>query len=251
MRNLWVMADGASFASGCRFHLSGKTGIGLFPSLFTLEAWNLKEQDYLLLSRTKELAVYREDSCLAYGAVSDVFRKTVQEGTITTAAFSLGLDLWNAQASLPVEAGASVSETVRRLLGVSGTGISLLSFPGEDPVFFRGQAYLGRAADCITSALTAAGARGFLVPAGLKVIPVTPLPATLHLTKKDLMDAPAYALGGKRMILSTTVTGFQPGNEMTLEYEGLTSSGLILERMTDADTAKGTWNTQLLIEVHK
>ena len=250
MRNLRIMADGTSFASGCRFHLSGKTGIGLFPSLFTLEAWNLMEQDYLLLSRTKELAVYREDSCLAYGVVSDVFRKTVQDGTITTAAFSLGLDLWNAQVSLSVEAGVSVSNTIRRIQLASGAGVPLLSLPGEDPVFSRGQAFFGRAADCITSALTAAGARGVLVPAGLKVIPVTPLPATLHLTEKDLTDAPAYALGGKRMILSTTVTGFQPGDEMTLEYEGLTSSGLILERMTDADTGPGSWITQLLIEVH-
>ena len=122
MRNLRVMADGAPFASGCRFHLSGKITIGLFPSLFTLEAWNLKEQDYLLLSRTtKELAVYREDSCLAFGVISDVFRRTVPEGTMTAAAFSLGLDLWEAAVAVSVEAGVTVSETVRRLLSASGT----------------------------------------------------------------------------------------------------------------------------------
>ena len=89
-----------------------------------------------------------------------------------------------------------------------------------------------------------------MVPAGLCIIPADPLPATLHLREKDLTDWPAFADGGRKMILSTTVTGFQPGEEMTLETDGRTYSGLILERMTEADTAIGPWNTQLMVEVH-
>ena len=250
MRELTVLADGSPFASGYRFRLSGTVSVGLFPSLFTLQAWNLTEKDYNKLAVSKELSVLRGDSCLAFGTVSDVFRRTVPEGRITVAAFSQGLDLWQATVSLSVEAGASVSETVRRLLEVSGTGIQLLSFPGEDPVLPRGQAYCGRAADCIADALTAVGARAFLVPAGLKIIPKDPLPATLHLTEKDLTDEPAFALGGKRMILSTTVTGFQPGEELTVSYNGGSAAGLILERLVEADTSAGPWITQLLVEVH-
>ncbi len=59
MRQLKVFTDGEAFASGCRFHLSGRTAVGLFPSLFILEAWNLKERDYLKLANTKRLTVYR------------------------------------------------------------------------------------------------------------------------------------------------------------------------------------------------
>ena len=250
MRELTVLTDGAPLNAACRFHLSGKTSIGLFPSLFTLQAWNLSEEEVFRLRNTKRLAVCRGDSCLASGAVSDVFRQTVPEGTVTTAAFSLGLNLWEIPVSLSVEAGVSVSETVRRLLAASGTGMQLLSFPGRDPVFSRGQAFCGRAAECIGEALSAAGARSVLVPAGLCVIQAEPLPATLHLSEKDLTDAPAFADGGRKMILSTTVTGFQPGEQMTLEYGGIRYSGLILERMTEADTASGPWMTQLLIELH-
>ena len=250
MRELKVLSDGAPLNAECRFHLSGKTAVGLFPSLFTLQAWNLSEEEVFRLRNTKQLAVCRGDSCLASGSVSDVFRRTVPEGTVTTAAFSLGLDLWETPVSLRVEAGVSVSETVRRLLDASGTGIQLLSFPGVDPVFIRGQAFCGRAADCIGEALSAAGARGVLVPAGLCVVPAESLPATLHLSEQDLTDAPAFADGGRKMILSTTVTGFRPGEEMTLEYGGVLYSGLILERMTEADTASGPWMTQLLIELH-
>jgi len=249
-RQLTVLTDGTAFTGGCRFHLSGKTGIGLFPSLFLLQCWNLSDAEVFRLRNTKELSVNREDSCLAFGRVSDVFRETVPEGTITTVAFSLGLDLWEAQVSLSVPAGLTVSETVRLLLEASGTGIHPLSFPGADPVFSRGQAFCGKAADCIMSALTAAGAKGYLVPAGLCIVPAEPLAPTLHLSASDLTDAPMLADGGRKMILSTTVTGFQPGEEMTLELDGQTWSGLILQRMVDADTVSGEWKTQLLVQLH-
>ena len=249
MRNLTVLADEMPVASGCRFYLSGKTSLGLFPSLFLLECRNLPETDVFRLRNTKELSVFRGNSCLASGKVTDVFRRTVPEGTVTTAAFSMGLDLWEARISLSVPAGSSVSETVWQLLQASGTGIPLLSFPGEDPVFIRGQAFCGRAAECVESVLTAASARGYLVPAGMCIAPERPLPPTLCLTEADLKDAPMPACGGKKMILSTTVTGFQPGEEMTLSYRGTEYSGLILERMVDADTSAGPWSTQLLMEL--
>ena len=249
-RRLTVLADGEPFASDCRFRLSGQVHIGLYPSLFLLQCWNLSEPDIFKLMNTKALSVMREDSCLAFGKVSDVFTRTVPEGTVTTAAFSLGLDLWEVLISLSVHSGTSVSDTLRQLLSASGTGIRLLSFPGLDPVFSRGQAFYGRAAECIAVSLSAASARGYLVPAGLCIIPAEHLLATLHLTDLDLIDRPAFADGGRKMILSTTMTGFQPGEEMTLAWEGKTYSGLTLDRMTEADTAMGPWMTQLMVEVH-
>ena len=191
----------------------------------------------------------RDDSCLAFGQVSDVFCRTVPEGTVTTAAFSLGLNLWESQIFLAVPAGISVSDTIRRILEESGTDIQLLSFPSDDPVFIRGQAFCGMAAECITEALSAASARCYLVPSGLCIIPADPLTPTLHLSESDLTDRPAVVDRGRKMILTTTVPGFQPGEEMMLQYKGTTSAGLILERMTDADTGTGPWITQLLIEL--
>ena len=249
MRKLTVLADGTPLDTECRFHLSGRLRAGLFPSLFLLECRNLPEAEVFRLRNTKELSVTHDGSCLACGQVSDVYRQTVPEGTVTSVAFSPGLALWGKEVSLSVPAGVSVSETVRRLLQASGTGIRLLSFPGRDPVFSRGQAFFGRAAECVTEALSAAGAKGYLVPAGLCILPAEPLPATLHLTQKDLTDRPAFADGSRKMILSTAVTGFQPGEEMTLETEGKTYSGLILERMVEADTAMGPWETQLLVQL--
>ena len=181
--------------------------------------------------------------------ISDVYTQTVPEGTVTVAVFSLGLNLWNAEVSVSCPAGIVISDDVRAILEASGTGIQLLSFPGEDPQPLRGRAYVGKAADAVASALSQAGARGFLTPAGLQVIPKDPLPASLHLTEADLTDRPVFADGGRKMILSTNVVGFQPGDEMTLSFEGTTTKGLIVSRLVDADSYAGPWRTQLLVEL--
>ena len=80
-RRLMVYADGEPFAPDSRFRLTGTLRIGLYPSLFLLKCWNLSDSDVYRLQNTKELSVMREDSCLAFGQVSDVFTETVPEGT--------------------------------------------------------------------------------------------------------------------------------------------------------------------------
>ena len=63
------------------------------------------------------------------------------------------------------------NKTLAERLGASGTGIQLLTFPDVDPVMTRGQAFFGRAAECIEEALGKIGASCCLVPSGLCVIP--------------------------------------------------------------------------------
>ena len=70
------------------------------------------------------------------------------------------------------------------------------------------------------------------------------------LTEADLTDRPVFADAGRKMILSTNVVGFQPGDEMTLSFEGTTTKGLIVSRLVDADSYAGPWKTELLIEIH-
>ena len=230
-RDLRVFLDGVPFTQGTGFRLSGRVDLNLYPDLFLLQCRNLPKEGIFQL-------------------------------------FSLGLDLWNAEVSVSCPAGTSVSDDVRAILDASGTGIRLLGFPGEDPQPHRGRAYAGKAAEAIAQALSqcsgirpdddpthhaspaAACARGFLTPAGLQVIPKDPLPASLHLTGEDLTDRPVFADGGRKMILSTNVIGFQPGDEMTLSFEGTIAKGLVVSRLVDADSYAGPWKTELLIEVH-
>ena len=137
-RTLTILADGESVSGYARARLLGTERLGLYPSLFMLHLWNVAEEDYLLLSRSREVTVLHEDVVLVSGTVSDAFRSRGKSGTEAHVAIAPGLELWDAAVSLDVEAGVTVSETVRRMLESSGTGIQLLSFPGEDPVVSRG-----------------------------------------------------------------------------------------------------------------
>ena len=250
-RDFHVLLDGESFTQGTGFRLIGRVDLNLYPDLFVLQCRNLPKEGIFQLQNSRRISVLSNGSCLASGQLSDVYIQTVPEGTVTVAAFSLGLDLWNTEVSVSCPAGTSISEDVRAILEASGTGIQLLSFPGDDPQPLRGRAYVGKAADAVASALSQAGARGFLTPAGLQVIPMDPLPASLHLTEADLTDRPVFADSGRKMILPTNVVGFQPGDEMTLSFEGTTTKGLIISRLVDADSYSGSWRTQLLVELHK
>ena len=249
-RDLSIFLDGEPFRQGSGFRLTGRTDLNLYPDLFILQSRNLPQEAIFRLQNSKQISVISRDSCLASGRISDVYTQTVPEGTITVAAFSLGLDLWNAEVAVSCPAGTPISDDISAILEASATDIQLLSFPGEDPQPLRGRAYAGKAAEAISEAMIQAEARGFLTPAGLKVIPKDPPEASLHLTGDDLNDRPVFADSGRKMILTTEVIGFQPGEEMTLDFEGTVTKGLILSRMVEADSYSGPWKTELLIEIH-
>ena len=245
-RRLTILADGERINGFARAKLTGTERLGLYPSLFMLDLWNLSEEDYLLLSRCRGVTVKNREAVLVSGIVSDAFRESTKKGTEAHIAISPGLDLWEANVSVSMEAGVSVSETVRQLLEASGTGIPLLSFPGEDPVSTRGQAFFGRAAECIEEALGKVGAGCCLVPSGLCVIPKEGLPVSMVLTGEDLTDVPAYTSGGE-MVLRTEPAGWTLGKGVEVRYGRTRCRGLITERMLNLDMGKGPWRVELVV----
>ena len=248
-RTLTVLADGKPVTGFYRARLSGRDALGLLPQMFMLRLWNLGESDYLLLSRAKRVTVKHEDSALASGRITDVTRQMAADGMVTQVVFSPAIALWEAPVSLSVEAGVSVSETVRRILAASGTGIQLLTWTGADPVRSRGQAFFGRAAECVSAALSAASAGGYLTENGLGIVPASGLPVTLTLTEKDLIDEPSFA-AGNLMILRTTVTGWPLGKRIAVEWKEKRAEGIVLERSVDADNQEGGWESELLVEMN-
>ena len=154
-RDLRVYLDGEPFTQGTGFRLTGRVDLNLYPDLFLLQCRNLPKEGIFQLRNARHISVLSNgsrpvtrqasglpnSSCLATGILSDVYTQTVPEGTVTVAAFSLGLDLWNAEVSVSCPAGTSVSDDVRAILDASGTGIRLLGFPGENPQPLRGRAH--------------------------------------------------------------------------------------------------------------
>ena len=247
-RSLSVFADGQPVNGFRHAYLTGRDALGLYPMPFTLRLWNLADSDYHALCAAKNLSVHHDDSILAYGKISDVYLQIVPEGKITEVVFAAGLGLWETPVSLSVEAGVSVSGTVRQILSASGTGIPLLSFPGEDPVRSRGQAFYGRAAECIEEALMAAGARGYLTESGLCVVPAEGLPVSMDLSSADLLSDPVF-VGNRQLLLRTRITGWPLGKHVSVNWKGVQIRGLVTERSVDADNMEGNWQSELLMEV--
>ena len=256
-RVLSVCVDGGNLGFSGRARLSGQDDLSLFPALFTLELWNLPEEAALRLFRCRSISVSSGESCLVSGAVSDVYRRPVQDGVLTSVSISRGLDLWESVASLTVPAGTSVSDTVRQILSASGTGIRLLNVPEPDPVSVRPQSFFGRASECIAEALSRvipseveeSSYRPMLTPSGLMIVPPGGLPNPVHIGENDLTDAPAFVNGGKWAILPCTVSGWRPGQTAEVRWKDVSFRGIIRSRLVDADTGSGPWKCEMILEV--
>ena len=254
VRSLTVATDGEPLSFSGRVRIRGQDELSLFPALFTLELWNLPEEYFLRLFRARQISVSHDEACLVSGTISDVFRHQAQEGILTTAAISLGLDLWESVVSLTVPAGTLLSDAIRRILAASGTGIPLLSFPETDPVLPRSLSFFGRAVESVTSALSAASSRAMLTPSGLMVVPPGGLSEAVQITDTDLTDTVAFAGGAQRgtkqlAILSATVSGWRPGQTVEVRQGSVSFRGIIVSRSVDADTASGPWKSEMIVEV--
>ena len=213
LRELTVKADDEIIPNLGRLYLTGSEKVGLFPMPYMLRAWNLTDDQYLRLSRAKYISVEHDDLILAAGDIADVFRYIVEDGTMTIICFSLGLKLWESWISLNIESGTKVSEAVQAILEASGTGISLLTFTGSDPEAARGQSYFCRAAEGLSISLSAAFARGYLVPAGLCVLPQEDQPISMTITEEDLLTEPEFP-SGSLAVLRLKVAGWPIGKKI-------------------------------------
>ena len=247
IRLLRVFADGHLVTGFRHARLTGRDALGLTPMPFALNLWNLVSSDYYLLSSAKKISVMNGDSILAAGDIFGVNKQAFNDGIVTEVIFSAGMNLWNTPISLTVDASSRVSETLADILEASGTGISLLSYLGEDPVRSRHQSFYGTAAECLRIALSATTSKLCLVPSGLYVVPDKGIPVSMWLSNDDLIDLPVKI--NDYVILRTTVTGWSLGKLVELRRNGETIRGLITERSVDADNMNGSWECQLKIQL--
>ena len=241
-RSISVEVDGETIGEGCRIHLQARSTMTLCPSLCFLTLRNISDSALARLQNGKEIAVSSGASLLAFGEITDVIQRQVKQDLITVVSFAPGLSLWEAAVSLSVPAGLSVSDTIRQILAVTGTGCALISYTGDDPFFSRGQTFHGRAADSITSVLTAAGLSDSVcrTPAGLCVRGDVSDPVTIP----ELSDPPQQTSAG--IILPVPPAGWSVGQ--AVQYGEF--SGLIREISVDADNTAGPWKMELFVR-HK
>ena len=244
-RTLDVLVDGVSIADGCRVRLMGEAGLGLYPRLVTVSMLNISESGYHAIRMNGRIAVRCGDSELFSGEIQDVNRETVKGGVWTTVGFAAGVGIYREQIGISLEAGLTASETVQTILQQSQTGIRLLSWRGEDPVFSRAQAYCGSTAEIVEQVMAAAGAMTAMVDAGIIVATDKPEATDVWLTEADLMNEPYFT--AEHVVLQTKMVGWTVGHWMQLDWQDKTIVGLIEKRAVEADTGKGIWTCELMI----
>ena len=250
-RSLTLWSDGEEIGRNCRVRLRARAALTLAPLPCLLEIRNLPETEAARLRRAKNIATAAENTVLAAGRIAEVYRAPRTSGkrgtsSMTSVLFSPGLPLWEAGVSLSLPGGIRASDTLRAVLAASGTGIPLLNWAGPDPVFARGQAYFGRAAEAAASVLAACGAEGILLPAGLAVRKGgAEEGAAASLDAGDLREAPGWA--GRDRVLQVKLCGLRPGQRVRWVFAGEEGCGVIRECLTDADTEAGPWGMEMLV----
>ncbi len=252
-RSLTLSAGGEEIGRDCRVRLRARAALTLAPLPCLLEIVGLPDADAARLRRARVIATACKNTVLAAGRIAEVFREpgtAGKKGTppLTSVVFSPGLPLWEAGISLSLPGGIRASDTVRAVLAASGTGIQLLNWPGPDPVFARGQAFFGRAAEAVSSVLAACGTDGTLLPAGLALRrDGAEEGAVTTLSAGDLQEAPGWA-GGDRA-LKVNLCGLRPGQRVRWVFREEEGGGVIRECLTDADTETGPWGMEVLVRV--
>ena len=260
-RRLVLSLDDVPLPLSCRLSLQGCHTLNLFPDLFQLQAWNLSESTYRRFLNGRELTVSvpgasvsssapAHAGLLVSGQIADVTRHPTPDGSVTSVTFSPGLSFWESAVALTVPAGASASETLRMLLAASGTGVSLLAFPAEDPVFARPQIFFGRTAEAVEAVLSACSPRpsALLTPAGLTVVSVSEAlsrPASLILRESDLAGPPVEASAG--LLCRMPPAAWPLGTAVEILLPGGKASGLLTRHRIEADTGNGPWYSELEI----
>lgn len=246
-RDLRLFADGQELAQGCRMTLTARLGLSLRPALHQLQIRELSESSAAMLSGARQIEVRSGNSVLAFGMLSEVLTRTSGGQRITDLVFSPGLSLWQSSVSLAVPAGMKVSETIRRLLTASGSGISLAAFAAEDVFFSRPQAFFGRTCDALSLMAETVHADAFISPAGLCISGRTQREPGLVLSKGDLLTTPIRT--GNRLLLVTAMTGWQIGAFARIAWEEASWTGRLVSAFLQADNVSGLWKAELEAEL--
>ena len=188
-RSLTVIADGVEVKGLRHVRLTADYMESLFPAPYCLRIWNPKDEVVYRMKRTKEIEVCHQETLLAKGEVTEVFREVVPEGVLLSVTFCLGKKLWEKYVSVSLSGGMSAVGTIQTLLAMAGGGVKLLARPKRDPGCARPQAFCGRLGRIVEGLLLACGTTGYLVPAGIAVRDVEEMSREV-IVDMDSIDGP-------------------------------------------------------------
>ena len=242
-------------------HLESRNRLGLVPCLNLLHLWDIRDSDFLLMSRGYFIELYFGRSCLAFGEIVDVFREYLNEGVVVHISFARGYRFWETFISFSVEKYSTADQVIAGIIGRYNEEMSRIDYRSRDHRFryfhytdgsallTRGMVFHGHAAECMSKILAFLGCRGYVIQGG--VVPALSGSASRNrvtLDRRQLMHDPSFT-NHDLMILKTAPMDIQVGSWLTVNYGHELRSGMLVESSFDIDNREGNWSTELLVEL--
>ena len=237
-RPLKLKVDGAGIAENLRIRVKGRSNMTLFPDCFLVDINNLSAKELEAVRRAKYLSAVGEDqSTICYGEITDIYLHQEDLAKVTSITVADGKAFWETKVSKSVGAGASVRSAINSIC----EGIPVGSFLADDVRMLRGQTFVGRLPDCISTLAKTLNARAYITRGMLHFTQAGKADDPVTIQEKDLTGNPSKASG--ILILKTKVKGFPVG--IMVRYNGRMYR--LISQTIDADNQSGLWQAELML----
>lgn len=237
-RPISVYADGTKVAEELRVRLKGSQNMTLFPDFFSIEIYNLSDEDMSVIQYAKVLTVNGEDEyTICTGEIEDVYVREEGVNTITSVSFVDGKSFWRSKVSKTLGGGSDIQTAISNLV----QNVKFGGFYATNKGIIRGQTYTGRLADNISMLAKTAEGRAFVAKGVLYIVQKGRASEIVSIDPDDVINDLSYMKGSR--ILKTTAKGYPMG---ALVHYGGGSYRLVSQKF-DLDNYKGDWCSNIVI----
>ena len=237
-RPLKVQADNRYIAADNRIRIKGRANMTMMPDFFTVEIYNLSDEDLSIVRDAKMLSVFGEkDSMMIYGEIEDIYFRSADANRIATICVSDGKTFWESTVEKTIASGASVETAIRNIVD----SIAIGSILAQDAFLMRGQTFSGRQADAVRMMAKTMNARAFVAHNTLHVVEKGKTEWQIDIDEDEVITDPQYAEGV--VALKTIVRGYPVG--IIAKYGGVEYR--IAAQSMDADNMRGNWDSELIL----
>lgn len=245
-RTLYLLADGAPAAQGCRIHLRGRSTMTCSPDAFQVDVYHLPGVDRALLDRAATIAVAgHRGSILCQGRAQDVSVSWREGSELTSYWLTDCEDFAHGVTSLSLAAGASVAESLRAVVAHSTSPLPLIHCPTASVRLHRGQTFHGGTAQAVTMLAKAMDAKAYTTRGGLYILSNDDTAAIATISEDELLDTPTLIHGGA--VIRIEAAGLLIGQRISVQAAELRGVYRLAAQTFDADSLKGPWRCELTL----
>lgn len=240
-RPMKVMIDSdTEVAKDLRKYLRGKTSMNLMPDYYLLDISGMSDSDLEIIKSSKKITVAGEnDSILCLGVVDEIYQYQDDMNEVTSIAISDGKDFWFSVANASIGKGASIRNTLVTCLG----GFPLASYIADNPQLLRGQTYLDRLPDVVSTLARSVHARAYFTHGQVNVVAPGSASSVLNIPDKEILENPGFSNGV--CTLKTKVKGYPIGLLVTIEKKR--KKYRLVSQTVNADNWEGDWVSELML----